>query len=170
MAKKNNIDVQQNLNALKAKLQNQASKLKTGEEINTKDDDLFWYGPPVSPKEFIESPEYFGNSFKQKVYPWVIDELENLYSGPYHSSKYATYVIMAGKGSGKSYFTSLANAYVWYWLLCFKNFSAFLKQKDGVMLDPNTTIQLIGMAKHARQAKEIDFPRWLGMVGDPREL
>ncbi len=118
---------------------------------------LFHFDPPVSPKVFIESPEYFNNKEKQVVYPWVTDVMEEIFSGPYHCPKFTTAAILAGKGSGKSWFSSLANAYMWHWVLCFKHFTKFLKMKDNIDLDPATTIQFIFMAKHAQQAKKITF-------------
>ena len=64
MAKKIDINVQSNLNALKARLKAQATQLANNEVVAI-EDDMFWYGPPVSPKEFIESTEYFGDKQKK---------------------------------------------------------------------------------------------------------
>ena len=149
-------DIKQSLESLKANLTNKANKL-TNPEIADYDPELFWYGPPVSPREFVQSTEYFGNSETGQIYPWVVDTLEEIFSGKYYAPKYTTAAIVAGKGSGKSVLAALANAYLWYWLLSFKNFSKYLKDNENVSFDSRTTIQLVGMAKNARQAKEIIF-------------
>lgn len=165
------IDIQTNLNSLKAKLQQKASQLQKGEEVKETEDDLFWFGPPVSPREFIESPEYFDNQGKGGVvYPWVIQTLEDIFSGQYHCPKYTTAVILAGKGSGKSWCAGMFNAYMWYWILCFKNFTKFLKAKDGILLDPNMTTCIIGLAKSAKQVKEIVFDNTAKLIHQVKAL
>lgn len=126
--------------------------------------DLFHYGPPVSPKEFIESPEYYGNKEKQNIYPWIIDDLTEVFSGQYYAPKYQTVVELLGTGSGKSYFAGLADAYMIYWLMSFKSLAAFFKTKN-ISWDDTATIAFMNMAPRAEQAKGIVFERVKQVVG-----
>ena len=132
--------------------------LKQAEGFTPKDSKAIWkeYGPPVSPKEFIESEKYFGNSYQKTIYPWVIETIEEICSGDNYCPKYNTAVIMAGKGSGKSYLTGILLAYYWYWYLSFNSFSTWLKER-GPDFDDTQTVTFVGMAKTGKQVKEIVF-------------
>jgi hypothetical protein len=79
-----------------------------------------------------------------------------IFSGEYYAPRYNTAAIFAGKGSGKSYFTGIANSYLYYWINSFKSFKAYLATK-GSSFDDSATITIVGMAQHSRQAKEIVF-------------
>lgn len=144
------------LNSLKSKIKTKEEKLRGSPVAN----ELFWYEPPVSPKEFIESDRFLGNKARGGyIRPWVIETMEEIFSyGPYYLPKYQTAAIICGKGSGKSYLTALMNCYMTYQILSFKSFTTFL-HTDGATtkLDPTTTLMLIGMAKSTKQAKEIVF-------------
>jgi hypothetical protein len=118
--------------------------------------DYFYYGPPVSPKEFVESTKYYGNSEHKTVFPWVIESLEEIFSGEYYQPKYNTAVFVAGKGSGKSYLSSFALAYMWYWHHCFKNFRGYLQTKN-IGWDGDSAIAFMGMAPSADKAKDVVF-------------
>lgn len=173
--KEHTYNVQQDLLNFKEKLKAQAKDI-VGEnalEITqnvtsqglTLPSDIFTF-QPVSPKQFIESSEYFGNNTKKRIYPWIIDILEEVFSGPFHCPKYSTVAIMAGKGSGKSYCSALANTYGLYWLNCFNNFFRFLKIKDNIDLDPFTTIHFVNMALTKDQAKEIVFDNTVKFINE----
>lgn len=151
-------DVQKTIDKLKANIK---SKMEDGggnggDTVST--DDMFHYGPPVSPKEFIESKEYYGNCEKKTVYPWIIDDLEEIFSGPWHSPKYQTVVELLGTGSGKSYFAGMADAYLVYWLRSFKSLSKFFATK-GISWDDSATLCFINMAPTKGQAEKIVFER-----------
>lgn len=147
-----NLEVQNKLKDFRQKLINNAGTIQT---TDTKP--LFKeYGPPVSPKVFIESTEYFGNSTTKLIRPWLIDCMEEIFSNEYYAPKYQTVVIMAGKGSGKSYLSSLAACYMWYWLLSFNSFGEYLKTKN-CQYDEDTILGIVGMAKSRDQVKKIFF-------------
>lgn len=153
-------ELRQQLLSLKNKIKRRAESITGGPTNNpnqTLEQTLFHFGPPVSPREFIDSPEYFGDKNKQVVYPWVKDTLDEIFSGEYHASKYQTAAIIAGKGSGKSYLAGFSLTYMWYWLLCFKDFGAYLRMKNIHFDAANSTITFLGMAPTREQAKYIIF-------------
>ncbi len=122
------------------------------------ENDLFLYGPPVSPQVFIESEEYYGNKEKKNIYPWIIDDLTEIFSGKYYAPKYQTVIELLGTGSGKSYFAGMADAYMIYWLLSFKSLSKFFALQN-ISWDDSATISFMNMAPRADQAKDIVFQR-----------
>ena len=65
------LEVQHRLNRLRQDLENKTRRLRGGTPA---EQDLFKFGRPVSPKVFIESREYFGNSITNEIYPWIIDD------------------------------------------------------------------------------------------------
>lgn len=82
--------------------------------------------------------------------------LEEIFSGEYYQPKYNTAVFVAGKGSGKSYLSSFALAYMWYWHHCFKNFRGYLQTKN-IGWDGDSAIAFMGMAPSADKAKDVVF-------------
>lgn len=152
-----NIDVRNKLNALKTSIKNNAKSIsKTGEiaPVNP----LFLFEEPVSPKTFIESPEYFDNKNKKLIFPWIIEDLEEIFSGPYHSAKYQTVVTLCGTGSGKAYMAAFIDAYLIYWLKSFRSLHDYFLTKN-VNWDDHATLSFINMAPSKEQAKHIVFER-----------
>lgn len=142
------------LQDLKNKLQQDASQLKGGE---SEEDRLFIYGPPVSPKEFINSPDYYGN--KDEIYPWIIEDMEEIFSGRYHAPKYHTVVELAGTGSGKAWLAGFIISYMWYWLLSFKSLREYFSTLCGTTWMDNDVICFANMAPTGKQAKDIVFDK-----------
>ena len=99
---------------------------------------------PVSFTEFVKSPMFLdeGNSVYQK---WleVGEEIA--------SSKYNELVIMAGIGSGKSYFVSLLVCYLAHLLLCLKN------PHKHFNLSEDKPITIINMGLKEAQARKVVF-------------
>ena len=151
------IEVVSSLNDLRSQLKKEAAKLNPQGEVDTCDG-IFYpeYGPPVGPKEFIESEKFYGNKFHGQIRPWVIETMEQVFSGKYYAPIFNTVAISAGKGAGKSYMMGIMNAYLWYWLLSFKDFGKYIKTQ-GASFDSDATISLLGMAPNKRQAKGIVF-------------
>jgi len=149
------LELQRNLNQLKAKLKLQAKELK-GESFDSSD--LFHIGPPVSPKEFIESKDFYGNVITGEIYPWIIDTMEDVFSGEYHAPKYQTVVCSCGIGSGKGTLAAAFTAYMVYWLLSFKSLRRYLATKNITWADADT-IAFMNMAPSKDQAKNIVFDR-----------
>lgn len=152
------IEVQSSINDLKNQLKRQAAQLNPI-VANINDPNNWFYpqwGPPVGPKEFIESEKYYGNKFHGQIWPWVIETMEQVFCGEYYAPKYNTVAIAGGKGSGKSYLMGVVDAYLWYWILSFKDFGSYIKSQ-GASFDKDAAISLLGMAPTKRQAKEIVF-------------
>jgi hypothetical protein len=154
-------DVQKSISQLKERIKNRANKYNPSPEMCIaptcyETDRLFKYGPPVSPREFIDSPEFGNNSQRRVVYPWVADVLSEIFSGKYYAPKYQTAAIVAAKGSGKSYLSGWALSYLWYWYLNFNNFGAYLKEQ-GVNYDSEQTVAFIMMAQTQIQARRVVF-------------
>lgn len=149
------IEVSSSILDLRARLKKQAEAIT---DFTTPSSYWGEFGAPVCPREFIESDRYFGNNTTKNCYAWVVDTIEEICSGEDFSPKYTTVAIMAGKGSGKSFLSGMLLTYLWYWYLSFKpgGFSAWLK-KHGADFDDSQTVMFLGMAKHAKQAKDIIF-------------
>jgi len=147
-------DLQHKLSSLRNKIS--AAKEELSGVIT--EESLFHHGPPVSPKDFIESRDYYGNSVTNEVYPWIIDTLEEVFSAEFHAPKYETVVCLCGIGSGKGTLAALSTAYMWYWLLSFKSLKNYFATKN-ISWAEDSTISFINMAPRKDQAKDIVFDR-----------
>ena len=157
------LETHQSLIQLKNQIKS-ATKTETQAAVSLSESELFLYGPPVSPKEFIESKDYYNNKEQKNIYSWIIDDLEEIFSGQYYAPKYQTVVELLGTGSGKSYFAGMADAYMIYWLLSFKSLSKFFATKN-ISWDDSATISFMNMAPSAGQAKDIVFERVKQTIG-----
>lgn len=146
-------DILNQLNYLKSDIK----KLATENVVSghtPREDKLFLYGPPVSPYEFIQGKEFLNNASTNVVFPWIIDDLEEIFSGEFHAPKYQTVVELAGTGSGKAYFAALCDVYCWYWLLSFRSLREYFREKN-VDWDDNAVTTFINMAPTKKQAEII---------------
>ena len=116
--------------------------------------------PIVSPEEFVLSDEYYGADQRDElhpdVYPVIIDDMKEVFSGPNYAPKYRTFVDIEGTGSGKSTKAALFTTYSLYRLHCYRDPAKSLGLKSG------SIIAFINMAPTAEQAKRLVFTR----VGD----
>lgn len=116
--------------------------------------------PIVSPEEFVLSDEYYGadqrDGLHPDVYPVIIDDMKEIFSGPNYAPKYRTFVDIEGTGSGKSTKAALFTTYSIYRLHCYKD------PARALGLRSKSIIAFINMAPTADQAKRLVFTR----VGD----
>ncbi len=111
--------------------------------------------PIVSPEEFICSKQYYnanqhGGEYPE-IWPSLIEDMTNIFSGPDFEPKYHTFVDIEGTGSGKSTKVALMNVYNIYRLHCYKDPAVALGLKS------RTSIVFMNLAPTANQAKEIVF-------------
>lgn len=99
---------------------------------------------PIGPEEFLTSDEYLG--VEKEVWAGVKQDVIDFFN-----SGVSEGIICSGIGAGKSYFTSLAFAYLAYRLLCFKSPQTHLKLARG------STIMLLNMGKTGMQSKKVVF-------------
>lgn len=106
---------------------------------------------PVPIKEFIEGTEYL--KLKGKVYPRIQQELEEVFSGTVKDMyvKYEEVIFCAGIGSGKSYFSSVAVAYMIYCVACLKD------PADYYHKSPGTHIYFMNMSVNQKSAQKVVF-------------
>ena len=147
-------EVAKELSKLKNTLQQKAFELQG--DTTTKDSNLFLFGPPVSPKEFILSKDYYGSN--NEIYPWIIDDMEEIFSGPHHAPKYHTVVEFAGTGSGKAILGGFIISYMWYWLLSFKSLRDYFASLNCSWME-DSIVAFCNMAPTAKQAKDIVFDK-----------
>jgi hypothetical protein len=71
--------------------------------------------PIVSPEEFVLSEEYYGADQRDElhpdVFPCIIEDMKEVFSGPNFAPKYRTFVDIEGTGSGKSTKAALFSVY-----------------------------------------------------------
>ncbi len=114
---------------------------------------------PVSPHEFIHSDEYYGDErFEhlhghREIWPWVYEEMAEIFSGPRHMPKYNTVIEIAGIGSGKSSLSGMVFAYMVYWLHCLRSPASYFN------LIADGTIAFVNLAPSATTAKKVVFDK-----------
>jgi hypothetical protein len=106
---------------------------------------------PISPREFVESPEYM--DAKDKLYPVVMDAFIALNSGGFVES-----VLTGGIGSGKTTLGLYTQAYQIYLLSCLRDPHA----EFG--LDNSSEITIVFQSLNEKLAKAIDYERFRTMM------
>ena len=109
-----------------------------------------WREPVVDMEEFVLSSEYLNC---QTVYPKVMDILWEL-DKPEIREAY----LALGKGSGKSFISSIMKARMIYKLLCLKNPQLFFGKADGSQL------LTLNLSVSRDQARDVIFGSFLNMV------
>ena len=113
---------------------------------------------PVSPTEFIMSKEFYGDEEDHRIWPWIVEDLEEIFSGNNHEPKYNAVIFISGIGSGKSTFVAMAYGYMAYWLHCLKD------PPDYFGLARETTIAMVNLAPAANSAKDVIFNKVMGVI------
>lgn len=114
---------------------------------------------PVPPEEFIYSEEYYGDEKferthgRREIWPWVYEEMTEIFSGPHHAPKYNTVIEIAGIGSGKSSLSGMVFAYMTYWLHCLRVPARYFN------LIEDSTIAFVNLAPSAMTAKKVVFDK-----------
>ena len=112
---------------------------------------------PVSPREFIDSQEYYGAK-PGEIWPWIYEDIEEIFSGEGYSPKYNTVVEIAGIGSGKSTHTALVFGYLAYWIHCLRDPAEYYH------LVAKSIIAFVNMAPAAHTAKKVVFDKVLKTI------
>jgi len=134
-------------------------KLKTDILIEAKkyqklDSDI-WDHKPVSPEEFIESPDFYDNANRKKtpqyVWPYIIDLGNQIFSGDNYAPIYNVVNFVGAVGGGKSTATCLLGfSYPIYRLLCLKSPHKYFGLMESILAFMN-------LAPSADKAKDIIF-------------
>ena len=106
---------------------------------------------PVSPKRFIESPDYMDT--KDVLYPEILKALIELNSGDYSEA-----VLTGGIGCGKTTLALYCMAYQLYLLSCMEDPQATYG------LDTTSEIVIVFQSVNAELAKNVDFRRFKALV------
>lgn len=110
---------------------------------------------PVSPREFVESPNFMNKP--QAMWPAVMDCFEELNSG-----KYVESVLTGGIGVGKTHLALYTQAYQLYMLSCLRDPHAEFD------LDPSSEIIIVFQSITKDLAKGVDYQRFRSMIeGSP---
>lgn len=112
-----------------------------------------WAVPPPSIGEFIDSPDYLG--LKGQCCDAVRETLTALFDD---DSSYTEAALLWGIGAGKSFLTSIANAYIVYRLLCLRDPQAYYGLAAG------STIAVVNFSVTASQAKKVVFGEVAGRI------
>jgi hypothetical protein len=108
---------------------------------------------PVSPEEFLSSDGFYGDAEferrngRREIWPWIYEEMQEVFSGPHYAPKYTTVVEIAGVGAGKSACVGVVFAYMAYWLHCLRKPASYFNLIEG------STIAFVNLAPSALVAR-----------------
>ena len=129
------------------------------DELAIQSDDIMWVAKPVDIVEFVESPEYMnqmwhnGRGCRSKIMEILIEiSKPNIREA----------IILLGKGSGKTYLSSLFHIYGIYRLMC------MYKPQIALGMSAHSPIYFINIARNERQAIRVFFSEFKGLLmGSP---
>jgi hypothetical protein len=116
------------------------------------DVELTWEEKPVSPEEFVMSPDFYGDEKENRVWPAVLEDMNEIFSGTDYEPKYNTVVNLSGIGSGKSTFSAFIFNYLTYRLLCLRSPYKHFGMVEG-------TLAFMNLAPSATKARSIIFDK-----------
>lgn len=108
---------------------------------------------PASPEEFIESPEFLGNSLNNEYWPVVKNDVLDFYE-----SGKREMCCCEAIGSGKSYKSAIIAAYEVHRLLCLKN------PQKTLGLSSDSKLTVVNMGTRAMQARKVVFSKIKGRI------
>ena len=106
--------------------------------------DYLW--PPVSVQQFVEDKQYLGNILRGNIYPKILNDLIELFSG-----RYSEVLLMGAIGWGKSVFAEVGICYDLYKVSCLRN------PADAFGLLPNSNVAFINVSVNKTQAAKVIF-------------
>lgn len=126
---------------------------------------VIWDQFPVSPEEFILSPDFLDDKRKRNIWPAVREDMIQIFSGKDrrgrvdYSPACNLFLDCEGLGSGKSTKIALLITYTVYWLHCLKN-----PFKYFGLSDLGTTISIMNVAPTEEKAKRIVYQKLYAML------
>lgn len=101
---------------------------------------------PVDVETFVHGAEYLGNTFRESIYPKIVDDLVELFAGTY-----SEVLLTGGIGWGKTTMAYIGIAYELYLVSCLRNPGA------AYGLLPGSNVAFVNISVNELQAKRVFF-------------